>query len=368
MSWRAVPVPLLVAVSLASMTPPQRDLNKESRREFIRRAHVWSPTSVPAMDLRIGPQGAGAFAPDELVTCTYVQAKLPGTSPKFRCAVNERDVVKVRYGAKNGKLQASVVATRLLWALGFGADRVYPVRVRCIGCSSDPWTQHAPAQSEHLFDEAVIERKPNGHEMRAENKGGWAWPELDSIDERAGGAPRAHVEALELMAAFIQHTDSKKVQERLLCLPGGMNDAGACEKPFMFMHDVGLTFGRANIWNSNSTGSFNLEAWARTPVWRNAAACEAHLSKSHTGTLGDPVVSEDARRFLADLLVQLTDKQLHDVFGIAHVERRSRDPEHGGPPATVSDWVGAFKQKRSEIVQARCPGAGEHRPTRTRLD
>jgi hypothetical protein len=147
------------------------------------------------MDLRAGPPGRGAFAPDELVTCTCVQTQLPGTSPKFKCAVAEGDVVKVRYGAKNGKVEASVVATRLLWALGFGADRVYPVRVRCLGCSSDPWTQHAPEAGEHVFDPAVIERKPAGHEMHAENKGGWAWPELDLIDETLGGAPREHVDS-----------------------------------------------------------------------------------------------------------------------------------------------------------------------------
>jgi hypothetical protein len=276
--------------------------------------------------------------------------------------VAQDDVVKVRYGAKNGKLQASVVSTRLLWALGFGADRVYPVRVRCLGCSSDPWTQHAPASGEHLFEYAVIERKPPGHEMRAENKGGWGWPELDFIDERAGGAPRAQVEALELMAAFIQHTDSKKVQERLLCLPNGMNHAGVCGRPFMFMHDVGLTFGHANTWNSNSTGSFNFEAWERTPVWRDTGRCEAHLSKSHTGTLADPIVSEAGRRFLADLLVQLTTRQLRDVFTVAHVERRSRNPDQGGEgPATVDEWVSAFERKRDDIVRARCPSTSETR-------
>jgi hypothetical protein len=358
---------LILTVSPGAQThAPRHDLSKQARLDFIRRAHVWAPTHIAAMDLRAGPQGPGAYRPDELVTCNYVQENLPGTTPKFRCAVAEGDVVKVRYGASNGKLQASVVATRLLWALGFGADRVYPVRVRCIGCSSDPWTQHSPAKGDHYFEHAVIERKPPGHEMVAQNKGGWGWPELDLIDERAGGAPRAQVEALELFATFIQHTDSKKVQERLLCLPGGLNDRGECSRPFMFTHDVGLTFGHANIWNNGHVGSFNFEEWTRAPVWRDATECRAHMTKSHTGTLGDPVISEAGRKFLADLLVQLSDQQLHDVFSVAHAELRSRNPKDGGPPATVDEWVAAFKQKRDEVVRARCSLSSTHNSTHTK--
>ena len=50
------------------------------------------------------------------------------------------------------------------------------------------------------------------------------------------------------------------------------------------------------------------------------------MSQSWTGTLGDPRITEGGRKFLADLLVQLTDRQLHDVFEVARVNRRSRNP------------------------------------------
>ena len=59
-----------------------------------------------------------------------------------------------------------------------------------------------------------------------------------------------------------------------------------------------------------------LEQWAKTPIWQDAKACVGKLNKSMTGTLSDPVISEAGRQFLADLLVQLTDSQLHDLFEV----------------------------------------------------
>jgi hypothetical protein len=200
-----------------------------------------------------------------------------------------------------------------------------------------------------VFDPAVIERKPLGREMKDAkgNELGWKWPELDLIDEAAGGAPRAQRDALRLLAVLIQHTDSKEEQQRVLCLPGGLAADGACEKPFLTLHDVGLTFGHGNYSNRAKTGSVNYTEWARTPVWRNAAACIAHLSESHTGTLGDPKIGEAGRTFLAELLVQLTDAQLHDLFEVARVDRRRA-------AGSVEQWVAAFKQKREEIVTTHC--------------
>src|SRR5207253_10997309 len=147
------------------------------------------------------------------------------------------------------------------------------------------------APGEQVFGPAAIERKPKGHEMKSDNKGGWEWRELDLIDEKAGGAPQAQRDALKLIAVFVQHTDNKPEQERLLCLPKGRTDDGGCDAPFMIMHDVGLTFGQANVFNRSSVGSVNFDQWSKTPIWKNSATCTGNLSKSATGTLKDPLIS-----------------------------------------------------------------------------
>jgi hypothetical protein len=323
-------------------------LTKSSRLAFIQRAQIWTRTDIPNMNLRLGPGEPGAFQPDELVTCDYVDVPRHGATRKFHCALRGDDVVKVRYGAHNGEVEGSVLSTRLLWALGFAADRVYPVRVSCRGCSADPWNDRRRISGTHEFDHAVIERKPHGREMwEGHRKAGWAWPELDLVDESVGGAPREQRDALKLVAVLIQHGDSKPQQQRLLCKAGALTNGVDCEQPFLVLHDVGVTFGRANFFNRGSLGSANFEAWARTPVWKNAGECVGHLNKSDSGTLDSPRISEAGRRFLAGLLLQLTHRQLRDLFEVARVERRS-------PHASVEDWVAAFDRKRAEIVENRC--------------
>jgi hypothetical protein len=277
-----------------------------------------------------------------------------GSTQKFHCALTDGEVVKVRYGARNSEVAGSVIATRLLWALGFAANRVYPVRVRCRGCAADPWRDRGRPTDVHEFDPAVIERKPPGYEMREEkNPAEWAWSELDLVDEEQGGAPPEQRDALKLLAVFMQHTDTHPAQQRLLCLPGGVSTSGECEKPFLMLHDVGKTFGRSSLFNRMAPSSVNLDGWTRTPVWRDRADCVGYLSSSYTGTLKDPHISEAGRQFLLERLQQLSDQQIHDLFEVAGVDRAptgGRSASH----ASIEDWVSAFKSKRNEMAAKVC--------------
>jgi len=325
---------------------------RESRQALIRRATIWTPTEVATKDLRRGPDEAKGFAPEEVVPCEYVNQPMSGRSPKFACRIGANDVVKVKFGGSNGEVYGEVAATRLLWALGFPADRMYPVKVVCHGCPG--WVAGVQrSDGDRLIDPATIERKYPGHEI-TDGGIGWSWSELDEVSEEAGGAPRAHRDALKLLAVLLQHTDNKPAQQRLVCLDGhdGRSD---CVRPLMMINDLGLTFGRASRTNANLTSSANLEGWSRTPVWKAEAGCVGNLPHSLTGSLADPAISEDGRRFLADLLQQLTDRQLHDLFDVARITLRPRLPERGtsGFPRP-EEWVDAFKQKRAQIVNRRC--------------
>jgi hypothetical protein len=337
--------------------PTVPPLSRGERLEFIRRAQVWTPTDVSAVDVRSGPDGGGAFEPDAMVVCDYFKTKLPGHTQKFDCAVTPDDIVKVRYGATNGEVQGSILGSRLLWALGFGADRVYSVIVTCRGCTADPFVDTAKVGGERVFKPAAIERKPEGHEMKGSSpaQSGWKWDELALVDESQGGATKAQVDALRLLAVFMQHTDSKAEQQRLLCLPGGLLDDGTCSRPFLMVHDIGLTFGRATKRNNNEPSSVNFAEWSKTPVWRDAKKCVAGLEKSFTGTLENPVISEAGRAFLADLLSQLSHEQIHDLFDAAHVDQRNLKPDSYKGAASIAEWVDAFKHKRDEILNAHCP-------------
>ena len=229
----------------ASSAPPLESLTKGSRFEHIQRAQVWSATDVGAMDLRAGPRGGHAFTPEQDVVCDYDEQKMGGTTPKFSCLLKKGDDIKVKYGKDNGEVYASVLGSRLFWALGFGADAFYPVRVTCKGCPKDPWKKSASSSGQVTFDRAIIESKLKGETLESWNGQGWGWSELDRVDESQGGAPRAHRDALKLLASFVEHIDSKDVQQRLICLPGDgpQADAARCEHPFLMVHDLGVTFG-----------------------------------------------------------------------------------------------------------------------------
>jgi hypothetical protein len=335
-------------------------LSPEARLVAIRRAQVWKPTNIPAMDLKAGPKGPGAFAPNETVACDYIEKEMGGRSPKFTCILesedgskNKGDEVKIKYGKENGEVYGEVAATRLLWALGFGADRMYPVRVVCRNCPVDPHANSKPTAGQVTFDPAALEREAEGQILEDKEDSGWAFPDLDLVEETVGGAPPAHRDALKLLAVFIQHTDNKPEQQRLLCAPGERvgKDGEPCLHTFMMIHDLGLTFGHANVYNRASVGSVNFEQWSSGKVWSDRKACVGALSRSQTGTLDHPRIKEAGRKFLADLLVQLTDAQLHDLFEVARFPERMG----GGRQATIDEWIGAFKEKRNEIVNTTCP-------------
>ena len=163
------------------------------------------------------------------------------------------------------------------------------------------------------------------------------------------------MDALKLLAVFMQHTDTKADNQRLICLDMAPPVTGVpvCRRPFMLVHDVGLTFGVANTLNENAKG-MNLVDWAAAPVWKEGSACVGNLNRSFSGTLEDPVISEDGRAFLAELLAQLSDVQIRDLFEVSRVADRAVEEKGAIRRATVDEWVSAFKTKREQIAQHRC--------------
>lgn len=354
------------------VNPAPRELDRltvDERRDIISRAQVWHPIDTAKLNLLAGPRDEGAFAFNAPVTCDYAYPDKPlgGVTPKFECAVKDGDVVKVKYGENNGEVYAEVASSRLFWALGFPADRMYPARVTCRNCPADPFKESkeewhlgkSATVSDKLFDPATIERPYPGEEVEVPGYEGWAWPELELVDAESGGAPRAHVDALKLLAVFIQHVDSKPGQQAIVCANGAVSrdrqGNASCETPLLMIRDLGSSFGQAR---RMSFPKMKLDSWRVVPIWRDPATCEGDLTRSLVGNLEHPVISEAGRRFLASRMMLLSDRQIRDLFTAARVERRgdtTKDADGDSRPVTVDDWVAAFKAKRSQITEHRCP-------------
>jgi hypothetical protein len=66
---------------------------------------------------------------------------------------------------------------------------------------------------------------------------GWSWKELDDIDGERGGAPRAHRDALKLLAVFLQHSDTNPKQQRIVCHRKPSGRSRTCTDPLLMISD-----------------------------------------------------------------------------------------------------------------------------------
>ena len=343
------------------------------RHEYLRRARIFEPIDVATRDIAVGPDDPYAVAPDAIVPCDFIEPdadRVPtgGTTPKFFCSlrhVSPRVDVKMRYGRTNREVYGELLASRLFWALGLAVDRDYPVRVRCHGCPADPWrayhgfpTVDRSPRATREIDDAMMQRLYPAAIIETRGDEGWSFAELDAIDADVGGAPRAEVDALRLLAAFVAHGDDKPDNQRLVCPFDAIDGAGHCTSPRLLVADLGSTFGRGAaglVGRIDEASRPSFDAWSSLPLWEDARACRAHLvtrtAPSH------PIVSEAGRRFLAERLSALTDAQIRALFVTARIERLGETmvAADGKPrPVTVDDWVGAFRQRRAALVDHHC--------------
>lgn len=346
---------LLVALALA-LPASAKLVSREQRLDLIRRAQLRVPVDPSTMDLLNGPQGPGAHKAGEEVPCKYEEKDplkpLGGHSPKFPCWTPTGERLKVKYkGEANPEVYGEVAGARLLWALGFYAERMYSVKILCDNCPEDPWTSKKESpRAKRAFEPATVQKRLKGTEMSEVEGEGWKFSELDYVDEGKGGAARAEVDALKLLAVFMNHGDNTANQQALLCLDGDPD----CRRPVMYITDIGGVFGGKGYFTS-------YRHWTKKKsLWKDAKNCVADYEATDEKA-NDPEISEAGRKLLSDLLGKLSEKQVRDLFMGARFDHLSkRQPPFVGPdgksrPLTVDDWAKAFLDKRAQIAAARCP-------------
>jgi hypothetical protein len=421
---------LIVALGTPSLAwgssqdePTGIEASKQDRQRYLGLAQLFTPRDTSTLDLLAGPVEQLTFDPSNEVTCEYHTPgmRLGGATAKFLCRIGNA-IYKVKYlpsavyGTASGthrtgdrEIYGELAATRLFWALGFGADRVFLARVRCHGCPASP--HDGPNEQEQRtgayrrsvrpIGVAAIEQRVEGTTIDAAGDEGWTWSELHTLAGRFGAstasaapatgqgwspATREQVEALQLLQVFVQHGDCKPEQQRLVCLPGGVvphtpgaaaragRDASSqdanvevegdgpayeCRSPFALIDDLGATFGGAGKF-TGSGAKMSLSHWAKKPVFDEDAyshtggVCRGVLapSASCSGGVGNPAITEAGRQFLLNRLQQLSDAQIHDLFVAARVTDFCDDPAKCG----VEAWVAVFKDKVRQIAAHPCRG------------
>jgi hypothetical protein len=331
--------------------PPEKEWT--ARTDALTRARVFRNVRFDAstVDFTIDPNDE--VIDSALTTCRYKPDEVTGTTPKFDCELPNGEKIKVKYGWTN-EIPSEIVSTRLLDALGFGADRVSRVAtLRCYGCPIQPFHMRSLAEMLGLtsyldsrinynsyrdFHKVSAERNLEGAPIEIGKARGWAFWELGQIDPARGGATRAEVDALRLMAVFLHHWDNKTANQRLICEGAERAD---CRHPLAMIQDTGSEFGPKKV---------DLDNWRSRPVWANDRA-QCLLSMQglpyNGGTFHDVAISEDGRRFLAERLRQLTAEQITTLFAVASLE-------------DVPEWVTVFQDKVRQIVERpACPAPRE---------
>ncbi|MDO8804062.1 MAG: hypothetical protein Q7R35_06510 [Elusimicrobiota bacterium] len=325
-------------------------VSKAERNEYIIRASLWRPEeslNVAAADFKVGPFEKMKYAPDELVTCSYVPMKEAyetgrpnGMSPKFKCRDAKGKDFKVKYG-ETGDVMAEVASSWILTAIGAYADRMYPVRLNCPDCPSDPFKSEKDRGAWRQGQMVAIEDKI-GERIEFEPNSGIGFDEFYRITDQVGA------EALNGMAQFLSNSDNKAPNQAIACqkrdtVADPATGKANCLTPVVYLQDMGISFGGRG-WYHNSR--MNFDKWAKEKIWDDPRTCVMHLNATHTSSISgtDPIgrdlhqIGEKARQMMIRRLGMLSRAQLIDIFTAARAPKR--EPYH-----TSEEWADLFLSK-----------------------
>jgi hypothetical protein len=379
------------------------------RVRYLATAKIWSdpgevtPEMIEAgRPLKQQSEALEAALRGQPLPCDFAKPgkALGGNTPKFSCVTPDGATIRVKYsdgsGDGNREIFSAVAAAKLLWALGFVSDPIYPITLDCRDCPADPMSGAGTRAKRSYLATFQPEMTRLVMVEGDDADQGWRWGEVDeAIANLPEGAlrtrQRTHFDALTLLAVFIQHGDRKPEQQRLECRgaldlragdahPLGGDDGGpsvfferpdgsACSEPVIAVQDIGATFGGAGRM-SKSNSKMNLKAWTNRLVFKPAKPsssgevpeCRGNLTVSMAagdGGRGDPRIGEAGRAFLQDRLHLLTDAHVRALMAAARVDKLSerqtwRDPRTGRSYAGFEAWVAAFEDKVRQITERRC--------------
>ena len=269
---------------------------------------MWEQVNISERNLYLGPGGA-EMQPD-LKKAQYLGKQGGGTQLKYRLkdASGREWVVKVGREA-----QSETAETRLLWAIGYPTEINYLV-------------QKVNMQQIGNFSNVRFEARPD--KIKRLEK--WSW----SNNPFAG---TNEFEGLKIMMAMFNNWDIKDENTAVL------QDGGA---HYYIISDLGATFGRLpEVAGGKSGRSVNKpEHYAEARFIKQVRDGVIELDYSGKADSIIKTVKVEHGRWLADLLLQLSDKQIEDAFRAANYD----DEE-------VKLLAQAFKARIKELDEATKP-------------
>ena len=278
---------ILLAVSGATAQANQN--NKPVGPDPTTNAKLWDSGSISSRDLFLGA-GGRQMQPD-VSKVTFIKEELQGHNKKYRISDAAGNVWVAKFSSE---AQPETAAVRLLYGLGYKTEINYLVPSLTI-----------PGKG--TFQNVRLEARPKGVERLDQ----WSWKANPFVGTN-------ELQGLKIMMVFFTNWDLLDLQNKVL----RVNKNGQVEHHYV-ISDLGATFGK--LGNNNLPIFFRIGRKTNDPdTWAKAGFVtgvkNGRLDFDFEGKgremMNDVTVAQG--RWLADLLLQLTDKQLEDAFRAAN--------------------------------------------------
>ena len=299
---------LLLFVSFA-------DAQKKSKKQNVAAAPVgrpvlWERGDIKSRDLFYGP-GGQEMVPD-VSRVEFIRQETGGHNKKFRIKDANGRIWVAKLGTE---AQPETAAVRLLYGLGYKTEINYLVPTITI-------------PTKGTFKNVRLEARPDNVKRLDE----WQWKNNPFVGTN-------ELQGLKVMQVFMNNYDLLDLQNKVLQVDG----PGGPELQYI-ISDLGSTFGKFG--NNNLPIFFRFGRRANSPIaWSKAKFIKGtkngYIVLATKGSKGRSLMKNitlEQARWLADLLLQLDERQMNDAFRAANYS-----------PADVDILTKAAQRRIAEI-------------------
>lgn len=278
---------LISFIFLLSLAASAQD--KDKKGTPTSNAMLWESVSITSRDLYNGP-GGETMRPD-VSKVIFIEEEKQGHNKKYRIKDAKGQIWVAKWGRE---AQPETVAVRLLHGLGYKTEINYLVPTLTI-----------PGKG--TFENVRLEARPANITRLDE----WKWKENPFTGTN-------ELQGLKIMMVFLTNWDLLDLQNKVL----QVNNNGTVEHHYV-ISDLGATLGK--VGNNNLPFFFRLGRRTNSPeTWHQAGfvtkvengLIDFDFKGKGRGLMEDITIAQG--RWLADLLMQMTDKQINDAFRAAN--------------------------------------------------
>jgi hypothetical protein len=300
--------------------------------------YLWqNPSDIASRNLYYGP---GGKEHEPHTVYTFIKEDFSGTNPKF----DVRDENGVKWRVKLGvEARPEVVATRLVWAVGYYANEDYflpDLRVRNV--------PRLKRGRNFISKHGTIHNVRLKRSLKGEEKiGGWKWSDNPFTRQR-------ELNGLRVMMALLNNWDLK--DENNAIYEEKKSDSGTPELHYA-VSDLGASFGTTGRSWTHSMSKGNLKAYQHSKFIRKTtseyvdfyvpsrpaliylATPNEFFSRVDMRWIGRHIPRSDGQ-WIGSLLAQLSPDQIRDAFRAA-----------GYTPDQVNAYAAIVEKRIADLKQ-----------------